>query len=297
MNNSSGVAQWICTNFHAKSVGRNEYNFDCPVCGKDKFYFNVVKLIGVCHRASCNYTPKIKDLIDIVGFGPDEVGYYIPPEDVVEEEPEIKLPGLPVLQMGSNNRLETYSPIALNYLRNRGVPDDITLNWGLTATEERVYVPIREQGRVVNFNSRLLPGVDGDKKYRYAPGAKTKTHILGWEECKLWARLALIENTFVSLAFRKTIDSSTVFGSSLSDEQADMIARSSIQTVAILWDENTEKKSEKAIKKLHTRGVKAAYWVIKGQPDDHPTNWVVEKAREVFKAAEDGMKCLNLKGE
>jgi hypothetical protein len=67
-----------------------------------------------------------------------------------------------------------------------------------------------------------------------------------------------------------------------------MIARSKIKEVAILWDEGAEKKAEKAVKKLHRRGVRAAYWLIKGQPDDHPVEDVKEWANAVYEAAKEG---------
>jgi hypothetical protein len=132
------------------------------------------------------------------------------------------------------------------------------------------------------------------RKYLYHAGAKTGIYILGWDECELWGRLSLIENTFVSLSLRQSIQATTVFGSNVSDTQADMIARSKIKEVAILWDEGAEKKAEKAVKKLHSRGVRASYWIIKGQPDDHPVETVKEWANAVYEAAREGkdyVKC------
>jgi hypothetical protein len=267
----------------------------CPECGSDVFYFNFIKQVGVCHKAQCGFTPTLRDLIDLVGYAPDQTGFWEAPQVVDLDEPEVEMPGLPVLHVLQGEMMTPY-PDAVDYLRSRGIPDDITLNWGITSDGERVFVPIKEGGMVRNFNSRLLPGHLG-RKYLYSPGAKTKTHILGWEECELWDHLGLIENTFVSLSMRRGSMTSTVFGSSLSDEQADMIAKSRIKHVGILWDENTEKKSEKAVKKLHARGVKAAFWIIKGQPDDHPVKQVAEWAEMVYTAAQEGTDYIDLRGE
>jgi hypothetical protein len=131
----------------------------------------------------------------------------------------------------------------------------------------------------------------------YKKGAKTGLYILGWEECELWERLSLIENTFVSLAFRQDLASTTVFGSNLSDTQADMIAKSKVKEVAILWDEGAEKKAEKAVKKLHSRGVKAAYWIILRQPDDYPRELLAGWTDGTFDAAREGTDYVDLREE
>lgn len=267
----------------------------CPECGSDVFYWNYYKQVGLCHKAHCGFTPTLRDLIDLVGYGPDQTGFWEAPQLVDPEEQEIEMPGRAVLSVFIGE-LMTPWPAALDYLRSRGIPDDITLNWGLTSDGERVFVPIKSKGVVRNFNSRLLPGHLG-RKYLYSPGAKTRTHILGWEECQLWPYLGLIENTFVSLSMRRQSLTSTVFGSNLSDEQADMIAKSKIQHVGVLWDEGTEKKSEKAVKKLHSRGIKAAFWIIKGQPDDYPSDRVAKWIEMVYTAANEGTDYLDFTKE
>jgi hypothetical protein len=182
----------------------------------------------------------------------------------------------------------TNSVPALDYLRKRGLSDEIILNWGLTFDGQRIYVPIYKGGELVSYNSRDLTGT-AKKKYLIASGTKTSQFILGWEECKLWHRMALVENTFVSLWLRRELWCTTVFGSNLSDEQVDMIANSNVKQVAILWDENTEKGSARAISKLHELGVQAAYWRIRGQPDDYDKATTLDRARRVYDAAAAGI--------
>ena len=215
----------------------DEIQTACPECSGEKLFFNVRKQVGICHRASCGYTPSIHDLIALVGFGPSQEGEW---ERDEEEKPtvEVELPGYPVLTM-MVNQLMTTNETALDYLRSRGIDDQVILNWGLTSDGERVYVPIYDCGRLVNYNSRVLPGYLG-RKYLYCAGVKTSHYILGWEECYDWDTLTLVENTFVSLAYRNQLHCSTTFGSNVSDVQADLIADSSIKSVALLWDENAE---------------------------------------------------------
>lgn len=289
------IVEW----FH-RTLGVNaqptpfEINTDCPACGGSVFFFNVRKKVGICHRASCGYTPKLDDLIEHVGFGPEEAGIW--EEEKVEERPVvIELPGEPVLWYESG-QYWTRQKHAFDYLIGRGITAPAILNWKFTSDGRRVYCPVYDEGKLVNYNSRVLPGVeDAGKKYLYAKGAKTSHYILGWEECKLWDELCLVENTFVSLAYRPHLKCSTVFGSYLSDTQVSKIASSRIKAVALLWDANTQKNAAKSCRKLHALGVAAAYWIIDGQPDNYPNEWVFEKAKEVLTAAREGRECVDLR--
>ena len=262
-----------------------EVRTECPWCSYENFFFNVKKQIGICHKASCGKTPNLEMLIEHVGFAPEEFGYT---EDI--EEPSavtVTLPGYEILSMQGGELMTTSVP-ALEYLRKRGLTDEIILNWSLTFDGQRIYVPIYHKGELVSYNSRDLTGT-AKKKYLIAAGTKTSKFILGWEECRLWHRLALVENTFVSLWLRRELWCTTVFGSHLSDEQVDMIAKSNVKQVAILWDQHTELSSAKACAKLHKLGISASYWRITGQPDDYDKATTVDRARCVYDAAAAGI--------
>jgi hypothetical protein len=250
--------------------------------------------VGICHKAGCAWHGgvRLEQLIEVFGFGPEQYGEWEAPE---EKGPvEVTLPGWPILtQMIS--QLMTTNQGALDYLRGRGISDMTILNWGLTCDNERIYIPIVDNnGNCVNFNSRLLPGHIGPK-YLYAKGAKTSYYILGWQECRDWTDLALVENSFVSLSYRARMHCSTTFGSNVSDVQADLIAESGIKRVAILWDEGAEAGADRALKKLAKRGVRACYWRIRKQPDDYPLEWVEQKCQEVKDAADEGIPWLDFR--
>lgn len=275
----------------------DEVQTHCPVCGGSKLYFNVSKQVGICHSGSCEWHGRVfvSDLAEVFGFTPDQGGSWEDEERTVRIK--VDLPGWPVLEMQNGVQM-TYYQEALDYLRGRGIDDLTIMNWRITCNGERVFVPIFDtDGCLVNYNSRLLPGHDGGKKYLYCPGSKTSHYILGWKECRDWEDLALVENTFVSLAYRARMQCSTTFGSNISDVQADLIAESGIRRVALLWDENAESGADRALRKLHSRGVKAAYWKILGQPDDYPIKWVEEKAKLVKAAAEEGTRWLDFRQE
>lgn len=287
--------------FHRTSGVDNQPNPDevqthCPLCGGDKLYFNIKKQVGICHKASCEWHDKVflDDLIEVFGFAPDQHGEWESTKEIKQKP--ITLPGYPIL-IQSGEQLLTSNQDALDYLRGRGINDLIILNWGVTYDGKRIYVPIYDiHNSLVNFNSRSLHEYSG-KKYLYCLGAKTSHYILGWQECQYWRDLTLVENTFVSLAYRNRMRCTTTFGSNISNVQADLIAESSVKRVMILWDENAEDSADRAVQKLHDRGIKAAYWKILKQPDDYPIEWVEEKLKQVKLAAEIGSRWVDFRNE
>lgn len=274
----------------------DELQISCPLCGGPKLYFNVRKQVGVCHSAKCEWHGRVfvSDLADVFGFTPDQLGGSWEQEERTVRV-KIDLPGWPVLEM-KDGQMMTHYQEALDYLRGRDINDLTTMNWRITCNGERIFVPIFDcDGCLVNYNSRLLPGRGNGKKYLYASGARTSHYVLGWKECQDWEDLALVENTFVSLAYRYRMHCSTTFGSNVSDIQADLLAESGVKRVLILWDQNAEASADRALKKLHSRGVRAAAWKILGQPDDYPIEWVEEKAAQVKQAADEGKKWLDFR--
>lgn len=276
---------------------RDEVQTTCPMCGGSKLYFNIRKQVGICHSASCIWHNKVlmRDLIDLFGFTPDQGGEWETSKLQEASVPD-RVPGWPLLQIHMKQFMTTNQE-ALDYIRSRGIEDKIILNWHLTCDGERVYVPIKDtDGRLVNYNSRLLPNRLGPK-YLYFRGAKTSHYILGWKECRDWTDLSLVENTFVSLAYRSRMFCSTTFGSNISEIQADLIAESGIRKVAILWDEGAEDGAHRALTRLGNLGVRASYWKILGQPDDYPIEWVEEKSKQIKEAADNGVPWMDFREE
>jgi hypothetical protein len=236
----------------------------------------------------------LEDLEELAGFGPDEYGGYRigvdelnPPRNLVE----VELPGELVLEVRDGQHMSKF-PSVVEYLKNRDLTlHDIT-RFGMTYDGTRVYVPVFKGETLINYVGRDLTGKE-KKKYLYSEGAKTSEWLFGWDECKEWDRLTLVENTFVSISKRNQLKCSTNFGSSLSDAQITLIAKSKVQTVAILWDENTHRAANKAVKKLAQHGVYACYAIMKGQPDDHEPEDVERIAEECHKAAKKGVRYLD----
>ena len=142
-------------------------------------------------------------------------------------------------------------------------------------TDKRVFVPIYDKGTLVQFNSRRINrtvDIDewfkaaGPKPYKYASGAPITNYFLGWEECKMWENLVLVENTFVSMWLRD-LNCTTNFGSHLSDVHVDKLVHSHINHITFLWDEGAN--AQKAQRKLTKVGIPSTIIKIKGQPDDY----------------------------
>lgn len=283
----NGLASFINKAFGVKKIRGVELNFNCPKCGHDDFHFSTAKLIGHCFRGSCHYSPTLEDLIDLAGYTPDEL--FLMPDRLEEPKLEVKveLPGTK-LCFYSLGTLMTHSQEAMNYLLNRGLTVDDIIRWGITFDGVRVYVPVMKEGVLHNYVGRDITGTE-ERKYLYGHGVKTSHWLFGWDECKEWGWISLVENTFNSILYRNDINCTTNFGSYLSETQLDLIKKSKIKTVVLLWDESTHQNAEKEIKRLRQNGLFACYCWMKGQPDDWKKEQIIEIAKHMKNLAEQNI--------
>ena len=270
------IAQWIIGAFAVRSKRGDELSFPCPLCDHDSCYFNLKKQLGFCHRASCHTTFTMDKMIDIIGYPPELAG-YVPALD------QKKKPVLPVTLPKGATPIEYLDPDA-DALALRGVTWEMIQKFKIHKNKTHIIVPIYDEGVLVQYNSRrvnknveiglwfsALPS--GVMRYKYASGIPITNFILGWEECRLWESLVLVENTFVSMWLRD-LGVTTNFGSYLSDTQINKIVHSNVKQVTFLWDEGANaQKAERALKKV---GVSSRVIYIKGQPDDHTKDDIKE---------------------
>jgi len=278
-----------------KLPGRGEIKTKCPYCGRENFYFSTTKKVGLCHHAKCGRTVTLADLVKLVGFGPEIDLAFVSSarEEEKEPEPEIVLDHPPVV-VSDNGEYNTHYPNVVSYLHGRGLSTQDILRFDIRFDGERIYLPIRdEDGILRQYNSRLLHG-EG-KKYKYASGVDCTQFLLGWSECRLWDKLCLVENSFVSIWLRNHVQCTTPFGSNLSDRQVDLIKHSNIRSVAIMFDEGADSRAAKAVGKLRRVGVPSSFGMIRGQPDDHSLSQVVEWVRLLQLATSAGTDRLNFR--
>ncbi len=264
---TADITAWMLTAFAVQKKNGAELQLDCPECGHHSCYFNVKKQVGYCHSASCRETWPLEKLIDKVGYSPDHIGFTVTPVmDAVLSKP-VALPkaAKPI------DRLD----MAVDALAYRGVTWDHIQKFRIHQDDTRLYVPVYEGGVLVQYNSRRVrkenPPEDwfkaGEKPYRYASGHPITSYFLGWEECRLWDDIVLVENTFVSMWLRD-LHATATFGSHLSDTHIDKLVHSRIDHITFLWDQGTEYASQKAQRKLKELGIQSKVLHIKGQPDD-----------------------------
>jgi hypothetical protein len=273
------ILQWMLGAFEVEHRQGNELKFPCPTCGHESFYFNIKKVLGYCHRAGCHCTLNLEQTINIVGYPPELAGYVPGMEKQERKVVEVTLPPKAA-------KIEEGSEEAW-VLSTRGVTWDMIRKWDIHTNKTHVIVPIMEDGKLVQYNSRRVnknthchkwfSDIDPDAlRYKYASGVAITNFILGWSECKLWEEITFVENTFVSMWLRD-LGVTTNFGSYLSPRQVDMLVHSRVKRVTFLWDEGAN--SQKAERQLKKVGIAARSIYITGQPDDH----TYEEIKELLK--------------
>lgn len=286
----SDVTQWLLGAFAVRSRQGNELNFDCPSCGHESCYFNVKKQQGYCHRAACHKTFDMQNMIDLIGYTPELAGYVPGMEKKAKKVRPVEMPqGAMEIEEGSE---------AAVALRVRGVTWDRINQFNIHCNQTHIIVPVYEDGELVQYNSRrvnigapyadwfsAIP--DSALRYKYASGHPITNYFLGWEECKLWESIVLVENTFVAMWLRD-LGVTTNFGSFLSDTQVDKLVHSGIRRVTFLWDGPDANgrgaaDPQKAQKKLKRVGIPSNIVHIQGQPDDHSK----DKIKEILDASTD----------
>ena len=152
----------------------------------------------------------------------------------------------------------------------------------------RVYVPVYYKEKLVSYVGRDILGLT-PYRYKYPKGSKISEHFLGWDEAKLWNKLTLVENTFVSIWLRNYLNCTTNFGSHLSEKQIEKIKKMKhLESVAIMWDKGAEERAENACLKLACLGIPAAYARLKGQPDDYTLEEIIYIGNKTHERAKKG---------
>lgn len=266
---TADVTAWMLGAFAVNKKNGAELQFDCPECNHPSCYFNVKKQIGYCHRATCREVWPLDKLIDRVGYSPELAGYLPALADIDA------VVSMPVALPKAAKPIEQYD-LAVDALAFRGVGWDHIQQFQIHQDEKRLYVPVYEGGMLVQYNSRRVDKSKapvswfeaGPKPYKYASGHPITNYFLGFDECRMWDRLVLVENTFVSMWLRD-LKATATFGSHLSEVHIDKIIHSNIDHVTFLWDEGTAFASQKAQRKLKALGVPSKVIHITKQPDDH----------------------------
>ncbi len=272
--NERSLIAWLAGAFPVKSIQEHEANFPCPFCYHPSFYFNVRKKVGWCHRAQCHRRTTYTDLLEIVGYAPEEAG-YVPRFDNQKQVSPAQV-GLPmgVWPVLAGEESDSW---VVDVLKHRGVTEKKIKQFNIHAHNHWVYVPVYEDSKLIQYVGRRLnrkaetkEGFSKEEpRYDYLKGIDITQYLFGWEEAKTWKTLTLVENTFNSIWLREELNCTTPFGSYLSPIQITKIAKSKAKHIAILFDEGANKSAQKAATKLNNIGIAADFIKIKKQPDDY----------------------------
>ena len=274
----------------------------CPQCDRPKLYFNVNRKVGYCHYAACSWhinPPRLRDLIQIVGYGPeDDAGAtFVLPQDTDRPPVNVRLPegSSPLVYMDKGTLMTTF-PLAMEAVASRGVSAQDQFRFQLHFNGLYVYLPVFSDGKLVSYLGRLAWWFEAKGlRYDNATGTETNSYLHNWDEAKHWKRLTLVENTFNAIAYRNVCQTVSTFGSTLTEKQCKLIAGVPVQTVALMWDEGTKLAAGKVVDRLRTTyGIRAAAGWMEGQPDDHPLEWVMAATDKVHKAAWEGEPWVRL---
>lgn len=274
-----------------KSRHGTEINFPCPKCGHPDFSFNLEKRIGNCFRARCKWTPNVQRLKPFLKGSLSSLDEGL--EATRSEDPTpllISLPGS-ILVWKNKGQLHTKNQKIVDKVLERGVSVEDQYSFGLTSTQDRVYIPVYENGKLVNYVGRLfwwLP-FSSPQRYTYATGVTTSDYFFNWDLASKWSELSLVENTFNAIWLHK-LQCTTNFGSNLSQTQIDKVLNSNIESVVLLFDEGADKSAEKAVYRLKEKGIPAIYVKMKGQPDNHPEDYIKGLIYEGHKLAKLGSR-------
>ena len=273
----------------------NEAHFSCPQCGRENFFFNVSKRVGVCHHSKCKWKPRLKDISKYLKLSVSAQGERSDTTPLPAPGPiSVTFPtGSVRLITRVSGHYMTRNQRATEEIAKRGVSVEDQFIYGLRITDDRVIIPVYENNKLVNYVSRLiwwLP-LESKCKYLYCPGVKTNNYIFNWDNVKHWDRITLVENSFNAIIYNNE-QVTTNFGSYLSPIQIEKLPHGRVESIVLLWDEGAEESAEKAVKPLRGKGIPSCFVRIKGQPDNHEIEtirkWIREghivarKGRELF---------------
>lgn len=266
-----------------------EANFSCPKCSHKGFYFNVRKGLGHCKRASCHWSPSLKELVSYVGSS-SSVDLE-KSEPVKKEKIKVSLPedAVPILFRNLTPHCQRCDVTSSHLEVDRFISKQKQFQYNIHETENRVYVPVYFNNDLVNYVGRQKwwYTVQSDLRYKYAPDVNTSDYIFNWDQCKFIKQLTLVENTFNAIWLQE-LGTTTNFGSSLSEKQCSLIADSNVKSVCLIWDEGADISAEKAVIKLKNLGVKAIFVKILGQPERHTEDCIKNMIRLAHQEAERG---------
>ena len=246
----------------------------CPYCGRElKFGINLSQ--NRCHCFRCEVHPSPIDLVmylehvdtfaEVVKILENETysGYVFKEEKVeIASSKPIYLPeGFYLLNQG-NNRIAN---AARNYVRKRGFDPDTLSKWGWGYGTKGKYfgyliIPFHEHGRLVYFNARLFLG--NGPRYNNPDTTESgigKSYILyNRDALSIYKSVFLAEGAINAATMGERGIASG--GKQISRYQINLILRSPVERVIILFDPDAKEKAiDIALQLVNYKKVKVVF--------------------------------------
>ncbi len=191
----------------------------CYSCGREKFYWNVQKEQGVCHR--CKVTvigiTTLKKRYELVAAKPPLAGtggLSIPPTNIVRAH------------------LDT---TAVQYLHTRYMSLEDISESNLWYADGHLYCPIDP------LSPEYVPGwvkrsISAGGGWSVLPNTPKKYYAYGWEKVGTSSKAAFVEGVFDAIPARLGIPTVACLGSSISQPLVDALEASNIKVAYLAFD-------------------------------------------------------------
>lgn len=280
----------------------DEWALPCPECDSQRtkdyrLWFNVKRNVGTCYKCHRSFnTTKLVQALEGVGFAQAlrlikehtvggvlslallrqhvEQAFTVVTEQPEEALPEVELP-------------DEFKPVEPDgrfpaYIMERIGSIKTILDYGIGWCprgfyRDRMVVPVRLHGRTVSFVARDMTGT-AERKVLYPKGTKTSRVLFNYDRAKSFERVVLVEGALD--AIRVGPRGMALFGTSISDAQVALLAKSEARDVVVMLDGDAagEAGAEKVAKRLRTSfSVRLARLPVGTDPDDFERAVLFEK--------------------
>lgn len=199
-------------------VSSEEWLTHCYSCGRNKFYWNVRKEVGLCHRCKTTVQSlkQLEALYELSRVAPPpsvSSGVAAPPEDLI-----------PVAE----------SELATKYLYSRYMSDDDIRSSGLWYSSGAIYCPISPLSP--EYPLAWVRRSISEGGWFVLPGTQKKYYAYGWEQARGNRSVAFVEGVFDAVPNRLGIPTVACLGSAITQPLVDALEVSGIETAYLAFD-------------------------------------------------------------
>lgn len=236
-----------------KQTGRSLI-LKCPVCGKDKLYFDKKQGNFICFAGSCgNKGLTVKLLSQIKGITLEEArklvynqnkaisSYTLNWEDTstqqVIEEPAVEIPAS-IVPIDDNRALD-----GLNYLNSRGISLQLACKYAImyNVIQERVVFVIKDlQGRVIGYQARAIRQVDKADRMRNNHGFRKGQFLMFYDLAHQYDHLIIAEGPVDAIKFDLCGGGVATMGKELTSQQLSLIDQCPAKKIYWALDEDAD---------------------------------------------------------